>query len=168
VEAVERLDHGVVALPRRRPVGGAALEHEPQRQDALRLHADLHVVGSPGDREVTHVAVLDEPVGRPQLGLVGLLVGDAHEVDADVAAAGHLASRHHHRRERALHVVGAAADQAVAVDARLELLRWAGTTSRCRGRRSSAPARRPTVAASTGRPLKTASLTSMSRPRASP
>ena len=165
----ERLQHGVVALPRGRAVRRAALEHEAQRQHALRLHADLHVGRLAGDREVADVAVLDEPVRA------------AVSVSSDSSSATqtkwtrtslrsrHLAERAHHRREPALHVVGAAAEQAVAVDARLELLRSRPAPRRGgRGGRSWARSRRRPSRPAPGRPLYTVPSTSMSRASSQP
>ena len=53
--------------------------------------------------------------------VLGLLVGDADEAHAHLVLAGDVLEGAHHGRERALHVVGAAADQPVALDARREL-----------------------------------------------
>ena len=95
-------------------------------QHALGLDADAQVGGLAGDGEVTHVALFDEVVGAPVVLLLGLLVGDAHEVHPDGVLRGQVAGGAHHRRQAALHVVGAAADQPVALDARLELVGVAG------------------------------------------
>src|SRR5215218_26124 len=126
-EDVDRLEDGVVAEPRGRSVRGAAVNLDPHREHALRLDADVEVGRLAGDREVTDVALLDDVVrGALALLLVGLLVRHADEVDLDGVLAGEPAGGGHHRREAALHVVGAAPVEAVAVDARLELLRVAG------------------------------------------
>ena len=60
----------------------------------------------------------------------------------------------HHRRERALHVVGAAADQAVALDPRLELPLARGHDVEVAVQHDeSAPLVAPASASSTGSPL---------------
>ena len=69
-------------------------------------------------------------VGRALVELLGLLVGHADEPHADRVLVVDVLQRAHHRRQAALHVVGAAADQPVALDPRLELLGSPGTTSR--------------------------------------
>jgi hypothetical protein len=107
-------------------VGGLAGDLEPHREHALRLHPDPQVRRLAGDREVARVALFDDVVRPPRERLVRLLVRHADEVHAHVRLGGQVADRAHHPREPALHVVGAAADQPVAVDARLELLGAAG------------------------------------------
>ena len=52
--------------------------------------------------------------------------GTHDEADADAVLGGDVLERAHHRRQPALHVVGAATDQPVALDARRELLGAAG------------------------------------------
>ena len=75
-----------------------------------------------GDREVdVGERLADERVDGARVEVVGLLVGHADEAHAHLVLVGGVADGAHHRRQRALHVVGAAADQAVALDARLEL-----------------------------------------------
>ena len=121
-ERVVGLQDRVVAEPRRRPVRGGAGHAEAQREDALGLDADVQVGRLAGDREVAAQALAHEPVDRVGLDVLGLLVGDADEAHADAVLVGGVADGAHHRREAALHVVGAAADQPVALDPRLELL----------------------------------------------
>ena len=121
-ERVERLQDRVVAEPRRRAVRGRARHLEPHRQHALRLHADVQVGRLAGDREVAGVAVLDQELGAAVDLLLGLLVRDDREDDAHARLVAQLLERAHHRRERALHVVGAAAVEPVALDPRRELL----------------------------------------------
>jgi hypothetical protein len=91
------------------------------REDAFRLHADVQVGGLAGQREVGSQALLDEDVGRAARHVLGLLVGDADEAHPDLVLRGGILERVHHGREGALHVVGAAADEPVAFDARREL-----------------------------------------------
>ena len=105
------------------PWAAVPVDLDPHREHALGLDADVQVGGLAGDREVADVALLDEVVGAALLDLLGLLVGDADEVHAHALLRGQVVERAHHRREAALHVVGAAAVEAVALDARLELLR---------------------------------------------
>ena len=74
----------------------------------------------------------------------------------DAVLVGDVLERAHHRRQAALHVVGAAADQAVALHARLELLGAARhhvemAVQDDAGRLLAA--RAPTSATSTGSPL---------------
>jgi len=118
---VDRLEDGVVAHPRRRAVCGGAVHLDAQGEHALGLDADAQVGRLAGDREVAHVALRHNVVRAAVEWLIRLLVGYADEVDPDGGLGGELPDGAHHRREAALHVVGAAADQAVAVDARLEL-----------------------------------------------
>src|SRR3954447_22001987 len=84
-EDVDGLEHRVVALPRRRPVRGGARHLDAHRQHALRLDADVKVGGLPCDREVPGVALGDEVVRAAVVRLVGFLVRDAEEVNADGA-----------------------------------------------------------------------------------
>ena len=86
-----------------------------------------------------------EPVGRAVLDVLGLLVGDADEAHAHGVLRGGVVDGAHHRRERALHVVGAAPDQPVALDARRR------TAPRTPGRRRGGRAAR-SAARSTRRP----------------
>jgi hypothetical protein len=125
-EDVDRLQHGVVPQPRGRGVGGAAVDGDPAREDALGLDADAQVGRLAGDREVAGEPAPDHLVAGAALDVLGLLVGHAQEADADLVLGGQVVHREHHRREAALHVVGTAPEQAVAVDARRELLRAAG------------------------------------------
>jgi len=104
-------------------VGGAAVHDQAAGEHALGLDADVKVGRLAGDREVADEPAADEVVARAALDVLGLLVGHAHEADPYLFLVGQVAHRAHHRGERALHVVGAAADQAVALDARDELLR---------------------------------------------
>ena len=120
-ERVVRLEDRVVAEPRGRAVGGRPGHLDPGREHALRLHADVEVGRLAGQREVRAQALGDQGVGRAVVDVLGLLVGDAQERHPDLVLLGRLADGAHDRRERALHVVGAAADEAVALDARLEL-----------------------------------------------
>ena len=90
-------------------MGGLAGDLEAHGKHALGLNAYAQVGGLSGDREVTHVALFDEVVGAPVVLLLGLLVGDAHEVHTDGVLRGQVAGGAHHRRQAALHVVGAAA-----------------------------------------------------------
>ena len=78
-EDVVGLEDRVVAQPRRRAVGGDAVDRDPHRQHALGLDADVQVGRLAGDREVAAVAVGDERVDRALVDVVGLLVGDADE-----------------------------------------------------------------------------------------
>ena len=78
-------------------------------------------VGSPVSAKSAVQALLDEDVGRAPRDVLGLLVGDADEAHADLVLRGDVLERAHHGRQRALHVVGAAADEPVALDARGEL-----------------------------------------------
>ena len=122
-EDVDRLDHRVVPDPRRGAVRGRALDLDPQHEHALGLHADVEVGGLARDREVADVALPHQVGGAALLvRLLRLLVGHAEEVDAHAVLRGHVVQGAHHRREPALHVVGAAPVQAVAVDARGEQL----------------------------------------------
>ena len=78
-------------------------------------------VGSPVSAKSALQALLDEDVGRAPRDVLGLLVGDADEAHADLVLRGHVLERAHHGRQRALHVVGAAADEPIALDPRGEL-----------------------------------------------
>ena len=120
-EGVVRLEDRVVAQPRGRAVRGGAGDLQAHREHALGLDADVQVGGLAGEREVGGEPFLDEDVGRAPRDVLGLLVGDADELHAHLVLCGDVAQRAHHGRERALHVVGAAADQPVALDARREL-----------------------------------------------
>jgi hypothetical protein len=110
-------------------------------------------VGSPGDGEVAEVAGPHQEVRGAVVDLLGLLVRDAREVHAHAVLRGHVAERADHRREAALHVVGAAPVQAVAVHARLELLRAAGHHVEVPVQHDRRAALGPTVAVKRGRPL---------------
>jgi len=61
-----------------------------------------------------------------QIDVLGLLVGHAQEAHADALVARHVVEGEHHRRQPALHVVGPAAVQAVALHAGRELLGMPG------------------------------------------
>ena len=77
-----------------------------------------------GDREIADVARLDQQVRRALVDLLGLLVGHADEAHrARRSWSREVVQRAHHRREAALHVIGAAALEPVALDPRGELLR---------------------------------------------
>ena len=78
-------------------------------------------VGSPVSAKSAAQALGHERVGRAVADVLGLLVGHAHEAHADRVLGGDVRQRAHDRRERALHVVGAAADEPVALDAGREL-----------------------------------------------
>ena len=121
-ERVDCLEDRVVAEPGRRAVSGRALHPHAKGEHALRLNADMQVGGLAGDREVAAQALAHQHVRRAVLDLVGLLVRRADEAHADVGLVGRVANRAHERGQRALHVVGAAADEAVALHAGLELL----------------------------------------------
>ena len=85
--------------------------------------------------------------------VLGLLVGHADEAHAHLVLGGDVVERAHHRREAALHVVGAAADQPVALDARLELLGVRrARRRRGRGRSTRGPSAGPDLGHSTGSP----------------
>src|SRR5512133_2268724 len=120
-ERVVRLEDRVVAQPRGRPVGGGARDLQAQREHALGLDADVQVGRLAGEREGGVQALLDEDVGRAPRDVLRLFVGHADEAHADVVLRGDVLERAHHGRQRALHVVGAATDQPVALDARREL-----------------------------------------------
>ena len=120
-EGVVGLEDRVVAQPRGRAVRGGARDLQAQREHALGLDADVQVGRLAGEREVAVQALLDEDVGRAPRDVLGLLVGDADEAHADLVLRGDVLERAHHGRQRALHVVGAAADEPVALDARREL-----------------------------------------------
>ena len=78
-------------------------------------------VGSPVIAKSAAQPLLDERVGAAVLDVLGLLVGHADEPDAHGVVGRDVVDGAHHRREAALHVVGAAADEPVALDARREL-----------------------------------------------
>ena len=100
---------------------------DPQHQDALRLHADLHVGRLAADHEVGPQALVDHHLGGVLAGLRALLVGHDDQLHLDaVEALGEVGDAEHHGRERRLHVVRAAAVQAAALDPGHELLRMAG------------------------------------------
>ena len=160
-----RVEHGVVAEPGRRAVGGDPADLEPQRQHALRLDPDLEVGRLAGDREVADEAAVDEVVAAALGLLLGLLVADDPEPDPDRVLVAHRRGDDQHRRQRALHVVGAAPVEPVALDPRVELARQPGTTSRWPCRTTVGAVSGPTSAFSTGSPR--TSSRSASIPRAS-
>jgi hypothetical protein len=83
----------------------------------------VEVGGLTRDREVPDVALPHQVCGAALLVLLlRLLVGDAEEVHSHAVLGRHVVQRAHHGREPALHVVGAAPEQAVAVHPRLEQL----------------------------------------------
>ena len=169
-EGVDRLDHRVVAQPRassRAPSGPDTCSRSTSTP--LAWTPMCRSVGSPVIAKSPDVALLDQEVRGALLLLVGLLVADAHEVHLHRVLGGQVAHRAHHRREAALHVVGAAADQAVALDPRLELRRgWRAPRRGGRAAPRSGPVAAPTVAASTGRPLCVSPFTSTSRASSHP
>ena len=103
------------------PCAAVPRDLDADREDALGLDADVQVGRLAGDREVRPQALLDERLGAAVLDVLGLLVGHADEAHPHAPVAGDVVDRAHHRREAALHVVRAAADEPVAFDARLEL-----------------------------------------------
>jgi hypothetical protein len=107
-------------------VGGASVHDDPHREHALGLDPDVEVRRLAGDREVRagggRVPTGDDRVGGALVELLGLLVGHTHHPHPDRVLVGEVAQRAQHRRQSALHVVGAAADQPVALDPRGELL----------------------------------------------
>jgi hypothetical protein len=107
-------------------VGGPAADQDPRRQHALGLDADVQVGRLAGDREVADVAAPHQVVARTDRDVLGLLVRHDHEPHAHVRLLGQVVRGAHHGRQPALHVVGAAAVQPVALDARRELLGMAG------------------------------------------
>ena len=130
------------------PCAARPLTSTRDREHALRLDADVQLGRLAGDREVGAAELLaDEPVRRAVLDVLGLLVRDADEAHAHGVLRGGVVDGAHHRRERALHVVGAAPDQPVALDTRLELLlerrapRRGGRAARRAGRSSRRPRR---------------------------
>ena len=149
-----RLEHRVVAEPRRRPVGRDAADLEPQRQHSLGLDPDLQVGRLAGDREVADEAAVDEMVAAALGLLLGLLVADDPEPHPDPVLVAHRRGGQQHRRQRPLHVVGAAPVEPVALDPRLELARRArGRRRGGRAGRRSAPSRarpRPSAPAARG------------------
>ena len=126
-------------------------------------------VGSPVIAKSPDVALLHQVVGAALLEVLGLLVGHAHEMHAHPLLPGQVVQGAHHRRQPALHVVGAATVEAIAVDVRRELLGAAGNDVQVPvqdDRRR--PLGGPTVAASSGRPLCTPPVTSTSRASSQP
>ena len=79
-------------------------------------------VGSPVIAKSPMKPESDHEVGSLVLGVLVLLVGDDPEADADRILLPHLGERGQHRRQGALHVIGAATVEAVTLDPRLELL----------------------------------------------
>ena len=65
-------------------------------------------------------------LGAALVRLLRLLVGDHREPDPDVLGFAEVGDREQHRRQRSLHVVGAAPHQPVALDPRRELAGLAG------------------------------------------
>ena len=100
----------------------AAPHLDPHHEHALRLNADVEVGRLPRDREVAAPALRDRPVGAAVVDLLGFLVGDDHQPHGHPVLTLQVLQRAHHRGQAALHVVGAAPDQAVPLDPRLELL----------------------------------------------
>ena len=91
-------------------------------QHTLGLDSDAQIRRLPGDREIATQALLDHGVGGAQVQLLGFLVRDADQPYAHPLLALQVLERAHHRRQSALHVVGAAPDQVVALHLGLELL----------------------------------------------
>ena len=106
-------------------MGRQAVDADPHRDDALGGDADVHVGRLAGDHEVAEKALGDEQVGASIGVLLGLLVGNHPEPHADALDLAQVGDREQHRGQGALHVVGAAAEKAIAVQPRLELLRAA-------------------------------------------
>ena len=79
-------------------------------------------VGSPVIAKSPREPAADDVVDRARVDVLGLLVGHADEAHADLVLLGQVAQRAHHRGDAALHVIGAAAVQPVALDPRRELL----------------------------------------------
>ena len=83
-------------------------------------------VGSPVIAKSRRVTLLDEEIRRSIGLLLGLLVRNDDEDDTHVGLVAELLDGAHHRRKPALHVVGAAAVEPVALDAGRELLGTCG------------------------------------------
>ena len=103
-------------------MGRRAAHLEPQRQHSLGLDPDVHVGRLAGDREVADEAGIDQPVAAAVLPLLGLLVADDPEAHPHPVLVAQRRGDDHHRRDRALHVVGAAPVEPIAFEPRLELL----------------------------------------------
>ena len=170
-EDVVGLEDRVVAEPRRRPVRRGAADLHAHREHALGLDADVQVGRLAGDREVAlrPRSATSQSVERSSTSSDSSS-GTQMNSHAHAVLLGGVVDRAHHRRERALHVVGAAADQAVALDARLELLGVAGdhVEVAVEDHRRRRPGGGPTSAMITGRPSKSWSSTSMSRDSSQP
>jgi hypothetical protein len=104
-------------------VGGSPVHLEAHREHALGLNAYAHVCGFAGDHEIPHESVPHQLIASSLGVLLGLLVGYDAESDPDLRAVAHVVNCEQHRRQRPLHVVCAAPEQALAVGARLELPR---------------------------------------------
>ena len=102
------------------------MDVDPHHQHALCLDPDVKVGRLAGDREVATEPAPDDVLRGPLVDLLRLLVRHAREPDPDPVLLPNVLERAHHRGQRRLHVVGAAAEQPVALYARLELLRPAG------------------------------------------
>ena len=96
-------------------------------------------VGSPVIAKSAGEPAGDERVRRAVLDVLALLVGDADELHANARLVGDVLQRAEHAGQRALHVVGAAADQPVALPPGDELRSKAGTTSRWPWRSTQGP-----------------------------
>ena len=106
---------------------GRASEHlDSHRQHPLGGNAHLHVGGLAGDREVADEARLDQAVPASVVFLLGLLVGNDPQPHPHLVLLAQVGERQQQACERPLHVVGAAPMQALAFQARLELLRAPG------------------------------------------
>ena len=100
---------------------------EPDRQHALRLHADLKVGGLAGDREVARGS-RSRPARRSRGSPPPRTPRRrrSRAGGAPPSASRRSCSDEQHHRQRALHVVGAAADQPVAIDPRARTDRGPG------------------------------------------
>ena len=126
-------------------------------------------VGSPVIAKSPVKPCLIRNVGAAVDLLLGLLVGHDREHDAHVLLVAQLLERAHHRGQRALHVVGAAAQDAVALDPRLELLRAGRHDVQVAVQdHRRAPARSPRARPARGRPRISSSSTGMSRDSSQP
>ena len=103
-------------------MGGRPPHLEPQRHHPLCLDPDVHVGRLAGDREVADEAGIDQVVAAPILALLRLLVADDPEPHPHPVLVAQRRGDDHHRRHRALHVVGAPPEEPIPLDPRLELL----------------------------------------------
>src|SRR5581483_185465 len=91
---------------------------DPHDEHSLGLNADVHVSRLAGDGEIAPKATGHNRGGRALVQLFGFFVRDAYQPHAYALLTLEVLERTHHRRNPALHVVGATTDQAVALDAR--------------------------------------------------